>query len=123
MMGVPVSSFLLGIMAGNYYSLRYEDAVLSKERLRHNLLSITIFVTIVLLVFEIVFGWLIWNDAPNIIAYLQQMTGAQITSTQLLHLIFGFGTLAVIIQYLITYYTGKILLRYRTIRFRNASAA
>ena len=116
MVGVPISNFLLGVMAGNYYSLRYEGAVLSKERLRHNLLNITIFVTAVLLVFEIIFGWLIWNDAPNIIAYLQQMTGSLITSKQLLHIIFGFGALAVIIQYLITYYTGKFLLRYRTIR-------
>jgi len=116
MVGVPVSNFLLGIMAGNYYSLRYEGAILSKERLRHNLLSISIFATAVLFVFEIIFGWLIWNDAPNIIAYLEQMTGSQITSNQLLQMIFGFGALAVIIQYLITYYTGKILLQFRTIR-------
>lgn len=120
MMGVPVSSLVLGIMAGNYYSLRYEDAVLSKSRLKQNLLIISGFVTVVLFVFELIFGWLIWQDSPNIIAYVYQLTGLLITRRGLLAMIFGFGALAVVIQFFMTYYTGKVMLSYRTIRYREA---
>lgn len=120
MMGVPVSSFLLGILAGNYYSLRYEGAVMSKERLRRNLLNISLFTTLVLLFLELIFGWLIWQDAVNIIDYLHHMTDWQLSRNHLLILIFGFGVLAVVVQYLITYYTGKIMLHYRKIKYRNA---
>lgn len=119
MMGVPVSNFLLGILAGNYYSLRYEGAVLSKERLRRNLLNISIFTTLVLLFFEIIFGWLMWQDSPNIIDYLHHMTGWRLSGGRLLAMIFGFGTLAVVVQFLITYYTGRTMLRYRKIKYRN----
>ena len=120
MIGVPVSSLILGVLAGNYYSLRYEGAVLSKARLRRNLLIITTFVTAVLLLLELMFGWLIWQDSPNIIDYLYLLTGWLISKNILLVLIFGFGAFAVVIQYLITYYTGKVLLSYRTIRYREA---
>jgi hypothetical protein len=120
MMGVPVSNFLLGILAGNYYSLRYEGAVMSKERLRRNLLNISIFTTLVLLFFELVFGWLIWQDSTNIIDYLYLMTGWRLSHGDLLAMIFGFGTLAVVVQFLITYYTGKTMFRYRKIKYRNA---
>ncbi len=119
MMGVPVSNFLLGIMAGNYYSLRYEGAVLSKERLHRNLLVISVFVTVVLLMSEIMFGWLLWQDASNITDYLRQTTGLPITKGRLMTMILGFGALAVVIQYFITYYTGKIMLRYRKIKYRS----
>lgn len=120
MMGVPVSSFLLGIMAGNYYSLRYEGAVLSKARLKRNLLIVSWFVTVVLLLLEVMFGWLIWQDSPNIIAYVHQLTGLLITHRGLLAMIFGFGAFAVVIQFFLTYYTGKIMLSYRTIRYRES---
>ena len=119
MMGVPVSNFLLGILAGNYYSLRYEGAVMSKERLHRNLLNISIFTTSVLLLFELIFGWLIWQDSSNIIDYLHQMTGWRLSDGRLLIMIFGFGTLAVVVQFLITYFTGRTMLRYREIKYRN----
>lgn len=119
MMGVPVSNFFLGILAGNYYSLRYEGAVLSNERLRRNLLSISVFTTVVLLFFEIIFGWLMWQDSLNIIDYLYHMTGWRLSGGRFLAMIFGFGALAVVAQFLITYYTGRTMLRYRKIKYRN----
>ena len=39
MMGVPVSNFLLGIMAGNYYSLRYEGAIYLDWRITQRICS------------------------------------------------------------------------------------
>lgn len=120
MIGVPVSNFLLGILAGNYYSLRYEGAVVSKERLRRNLFNMSIFTTLVLLLFELMFGWLMWQDSTNIIDYLYQTTGWQMSPGLFLIMIFGFGSLAVVVQFLITYYTGRTMLRYRKIKYRNA---
>lgn len=113
MLGVPVSNLLLGILTGNYYSLRYRDAVLSKERLRHNLVSVTVFATSVLFVSELVFGWLLWHDSVNVIEYLYQVTGWQFTPDKFLFAIIGFGLTAILLQFLFTYYTGKIMYKYR----------
>lgn len=113
MLGVPISNFILGILAGNYYSLRYSGAVLSKERLRHNLRSVTAFATLVLLVSEVPFGWLIWQDKANVLDYLFQVTGMTFSTGHLLLSIIGFGTLAVAVQFMLAYMTAKIMYRYR----------
>lgn len=118
MMGVPVSNLLLGILTGNYYSLRYRDAVLSKERLHHNLVSVTVFATSVLFVSELVFGWLLWHDSVNVIEYLYHVTGWQFTQGNFLFAIIGFGLAAVLLQFLFTYYTGKILYKYRVCKIK-----
>lgn len=113
MLGVPVSNFLLGILAGNYYSLRYSGVVLSKRRLRTNLHNVSGFATLVLLLSEFIFGWLILKDTANIIDYLYHVTGISLTSGNLLTLVLVLGSLSVVIQYFLTYWTSKIMYRYR----------
>ncbi len=113
MLGVPVSNFLLGILAGNYYSLRYAGTVLSKKRLRKNLHAVSTFATAVLLLSELIFGWLIWKDSANIIDYISQIARVQLTTGSLLTLMLVFGSLSVALQYFITYWTSKTMYKYR----------
>ncbi len=113
MLGVPVSNFLLGILAGNYYSLRYAETVLSKRRLRKNLHAVSSFATMVLLLSELIFGWLIWNDSANIIDYIYQITRIHLTIGNLLTLILVLGSMSVALQYFITYWTAKTMYKYR----------
>ena len=114
MSGVPVSNFLLGILAGNYFSLRYAGAVVGRERLRKNLYAMTFFATIVLLASEIMFAWLIWQDSQNIIDYLNQITGIVLTQERLLRLMIILGVASVVLQFVLTYATAMILYRYRS---------
>lgn len=113
MVGVPISNFLLGIMAGNYFSLRYVGAVLSKKRIKRNLMIITYFVTGVLLFSEILFTWLIWADAHNIVEYLYNEIGLMLTIKQLMFFVIVLGVLSVAIQFIITYYTSMVMYKYR----------
>ena len=116
MSGVPVSNFLLGILAGNYFSLRYAGSVIGRERLRKNLYAMTIFATAVLLVSEIMFAWLIWQDSQNIIDYLGHLTSVVLTHGQLLQLMIILGVASVVAQFVLTYFTGMTLYRYRSFK-------
>lgn len=121
MMGVPVSNFLLGILAGNYYSLRYSGAVLSKKRLRKNLHAVSAFATMVLLLSELIFGWLILQDSANIIDYLYQIIRIQLTQGQLLTATLTIGSLSVGLQYFLTFWTAKTMYRFRVAKSTDAN--
>ena len=114
MSGVPVSNFFLGILAGNYFSLRYSGSVLGRERLRKNLYAMTIFATVVLLVSELLFAWLVWQDSVNIIDYLNSLLGIAFTRESLLWLMVILGVVSVVAQFVLTFITGMILYRYRS---------
>lgn len=121
MLGVPVSNFLLGILAGNYYSLRYSGTALSKRRLRRNLHAVSAFATLVLLLSELIFGWLIWKDSANIIVYINQISEILLTPGNLVTLILVFGSLSVVLQYFLTYWTSKTMYRYRDAKMSYAN--
>jgi hypothetical protein len=114
MSGVPVSNFFLGILAGNYFSLRYAGAVLGRDRLHKNLYTMTIFATVVLLVSELLFAWLVWQDSVNIIDYLNSLLGIAFTRQSLLWLMVILGVVSVVVQFVLTFTTGMILYRYRS---------
>ena len=114
MQGVPVSNFLLGILAGNYFSLRYADSVLSRARLRRNLIAVTIMAASVLLLSELIFVWLIWQDSVNILNYLTEVFGFPFRKMHLMLMIDVIGVLAVVIQLFITYTSAIVMYRYRS---------
>jgi len=113
MMGVPVSNFLLGILAGNYFSLRYAGSVMSRARLKRNLIAVTILAAVVLLVSELIFAWLIWQDSANILDYLNEVLGLTLTKQNLLAAIIAFGVIAVLVQLFITYTSASVMYHFR----------
>ena len=116
MQGVPVSNFLLGILAGNYFSLRYVGSVMSRTRLRRNLRAVTIMAATVLLLSELIFAWLIWQDSVNILNYLYDVFGVRFSKLHLMLMIDVFGVLSVIIQLFITYSSAIVMYRYRSFK-------
>ena len=114
MQGVPVSNFLLGILAGNYFSLRYVDSVMSRARLRRNLWAVTIMAATILLLSELIFVWLIWQDSVNILNYLYDVFGIRFSKLHLMLMIDVFGVLSVVIQLFITYTSAIVMYRYRS---------
>lgn len=116
MMGVPVSNFLLGIIAGNYFSIRYAGSVMSRARLQRNLIAVTILSSIVLLLSELIFAWLIWQDSVNILDYLYKIFGIAFTHNHLIFIMITIGILSILIQLFITYSSASVMYRFRLLK-------
>ena len=116
MMGVPVSNFLLGIIAGNYFSIRYAGSVMSRARLQRNLIAVTILSSIVLLLSELIFAWLIWQDSINILDYIYKIFGIAFTQNHLIFIMITIGILSILIQLFITYSSASVMYRFRLLK-------
>jgi hypothetical protein len=114
--GIPVMNVLLGVLAANYISFRYMDAVQAKKRIKRNFIISALFTSVVLMIIIFISGFLLLNDAANVELALYQVSGIKINDVQLSRFIWVGGILLVIIQFWITYLSAWILYQYRVAR-------
>jgi hypothetical protein len=111
--GIPAVNILLGVIAGNYISFRYMDAIQPKKRIRRNFIISAIFTSVVLLINVAISGFLLLNDSVNIERAIFQVTKLLINNTQLYRIIIFGGIILVFVQFWLTYYSAWILYQYR----------
>jgi hypothetical protein len=114
--GIPVVNILLGVLAANYMSFRYMDAVQSKKRIRRNFIISAFFTSMVLMIIILISGFLLLNDSNNVERAINQVSGIIINDSQLSRFIWIGGILLVIIQFWLTYLSAWILYQYRVAR-------
>jgi len=114
--GIPVVNILLGVLAANYISFRYMDAVQAKKRIKRNFIISALFTSVVLMIIIVIAGFLLLNDATNVERALSQVSNIKINDAQLSRFIWIGGILLVIIQFWLTYLSAWILYQYRIAR-------
>ncbi len=110
-MGIPVFNLLLGVLAGNYLSIRVLRNYKSKKYIRKNLIQGSIYTSIILLIITFFSGLIVISDMENSISILEQLLHYPINQTLFLSFIIIGGLVIVILQYFITLFTATTMLQ------------
>ncbi|MFA6402876.1 MAG: hypothetical protein WCX31_14845 [Salinivirgaceae bacterium] len=111
-MGIPVFNILLGILAGNYLSIRVMDNYNRQSYVTKNLRQGSLFTALVLLLL-IVYSLLVaFSDIDHLIQLAEQMLRFSFTHSQFYFIAITGGIALVILQYFITLITAKTMFEY-----------
>jgi len=118
-MGVPAFNILLGVLAGNYLSIRVISNYKNNNEIKINLKQGAAFTSGVLFIITLLSAFLAYTDKESSILVVQQLFNIQLNPTSFFILIVLGGIVIVTLQYFITLYTAKTMLqlwRYRRIK-------
>lgn len=111
-MGIPVFNILLGILAGNYLSIRVMDNYNRQAFVAKNLRQGSLFAAFVLLLLIIYSLLVAAADIDHLIQLIKQLVYLSITPSQFYFIAITGGIFLVILQYFITLFTAKTMFEY-----------
>lgn len=110
-MGIPVFNLLLGILAGNYLSIRVLRYFKSQEIMTRNLRQGAMYTAVVLFFITLFAAIVAISDYNNSIQLASQVLQYSFDKLQFYLLIIVGGLVIVFLQYFITFYTAQTMLQ------------
>jgi len=112
-MGVPVFNILLGVLAGNYLSIRVFRNRRSNKEIKVLFFQGALFTSFVILLVSSLSVWLALIDIENTQQTINEILQLHLNIKQLNLIIFIGGILLVILQYFLTLFTAQTMLSFR----------
>jgi hypothetical protein len=110
-MGVPIFNILLGMLAGNYLSIRVLRIFRSKKTMLKHLKQGALYTAIVLFIMVLFASLLVGSDIENTLLIAQRVLHYPI-SIKMFYLVIGVGgVFIVVVQYFVTLFTAKTMLQ------------
>ncbi len=110
-MGIPVFNILLGVLAGNYLSIRIISNYKEEREINRNMKQGSVFTSVTLLLITGIAALLAISDLDNSILVAQQVLHFPVDKTLFYLLITLGGLLIVLFQYYLTLFTAKTMLQ------------
>ncbi len=118
-MGIPALNLLLGVLAGNYLSIRIISNYRKDRKIIINIRQGALYTAIVLFFITLLAGFTAVSDIDNSIILAEQIFNVSFSPNQFIILISLNGVLLVIFQYYLTLFTTKTMLQlWKHRRFR-----
>jgi len=109
--GIPAFNMLLGVLAGNYLSIRVISNFREEREINKNLKQGSAFTSFILLIITVISGFIALSDIDNSIMIAQQILGISLNKTLFTILISVGGIIIVLLQYFITLITARTMLQ------------
>lgn len=110
-MGIPVFNLLLGLLAGNYLSIRVLRNYKSKKIIQKNLKQGALYTALTLLIITLFAGILAASDIENSLLIAERVLHQKVPVNLFYFAIIAGGVFIVVFQYFVTLFTAKTMLQ------------
>lgn len=118
-MGIPAFNLLLGVLAGNYLSIRVISNYKEEPEINKTLKQGSAFTSVMLLIIVIIAALIAFSDLDNSILIAQQILFIPVDEHLFKLLLIAGGIIIVVLQYFVTLFTAKNMLQlWKYKRFR-----
>jgi hypothetical protein len=121
-MVIPAFNLLLGVLAGNYLSIRVISNYKEEPEINKTLKQGSAFTSVMLLIIVIIAALIAFSDLDNSILIAQQILFIPVDEHLFKFLLIAGGIIIVVLQYFVTLFTAKNMLQlWKYKRFRRYS--